>query len=134
VGRKRLVRVAGTVGVLLALAGCGPRVGYVSGTVTVDGKPAENGGITFFPEDGKTSVEGGNIKDGHYSVRVPPGPKKVAINISKVVGKKKLYPTPESQEMPMTKELLPERYNDQTELRLDVKPGANEKDWTLTTK
>jgi hypothetical protein len=129
------VRAGGAVLVLLALAGCGPRMGQVSGSVTVDGQPpAEEGAITFTPADGKTSVEGGKIINGHYSVRVPPGPKKVSISFSKVVGKKKLYDAPNSPEMPVTKELLPDRYNEKTELQFDVKAGANEKDWPLSTK
>jgi hypothetical protein len=59
---------------------------------------------------------------------------KVSLSATKVVGKKKIYPTPESPEMDITVESLPARYNENTELTLDVKPGKNEKDFPLTSK
>jgi hypothetical protein len=120
---------------LLALAGCGEgaRMGDVSGAVTFDGKPVEDGAITFVPADGKSPTAGGAIKDGRYAVRVPLGEAKVVINGKKVIGKKKIYNTPDSPEMPVTAELLPEKYSDmsKTELRFDVAAGANPKDWEL---
>ena len=131
---KRPAWAGGVLLALLALAGCGARESRVSGSVTLNGQPVETGAITFVPVDGKTPTAGGEIKDGRYSVKVPVGTMKVSISAPKVVGKKKIYPTPQSPEMPITKEALPARYNDQTELRLDVKPGANQKDWDLQSK
>jgi hypothetical protein len=119
---------------LLALAGCSGNDGKVSGTVTVDGKPLENGSILFVPVDGKTPTTGGSIKEGHYSVRVPIGKMKVSISAPKVVGRKKIYPTPDSPEMPVTKEALPSRYNEETSLTLDVQPGKIQKDFELQSK
>jgi len=116
-------------------AGCdGSKFAEVSGTVTVDGTPVETGSITFLPADGMTPTAGGEIKDGKYNVQVPIGLMKVSISVPKVIGKKKIYPTPESPEMPITKEALPERYNEKTELTLEVKSGANPKDWELSGK
>jgi hypothetical protein len=120
--------------VLLMLAGCAPKDGQVSGTVTVDGEPLAVGSILFVPADGKGQTTGGNIKDGHYSVRVSPGKMKVSISAAKVVGKKKIYPTPNSPEMPVTVEALPARYNQQTSLTLDVQPGKVAKDFELQSK
>jgi hypothetical protein len=132
---ERTVRAGGVLAALLALAGCGGgKTAQVNGTVKVDGKPVESGAIMFVPVDGKTSTAGGEIKDGRYSVQVPVGAMKVSISAPKVVGKKKVYPTPNSPEMPVTKEALPARYNEQTELRLDVKPGTNPKDFDLQGK
>jgi hypothetical protein len=120
------------VGFLLGCAG-GSDTGEVSGTVTYDGKPVEDGAISFFPSDGKGPTAGGTIKNGKYTAtKVPVGTAKVSISGSKVVGKKKVYDTPDSPEMPVTKELLPEKYNTKTELTLDVKSGSNEKNWDLT--
>jgi hypothetical protein len=119
---------------LLALAGCGAKESRVSGTVTLDGQPIDAGAITFLPSDGQSPTAGGVIQDGRYSVKVPVGTMKVSISAPKVVGKKKIYPTPQSPEMPITKEAVPARYNEQTELQLDVKPGANQKDWDLHSK
>jgi hypothetical protein len=58
----------------------------------------------------------------------------LSISAPKVVGKKKVYPTPDSPEMPITAEALPERYNEKTQLTLDVKAGTNTKDWDLEKK
>jgi len=119
---------------LLAVGCDGSKFAEVSGTVTVDGTAVETGSITFLPADGQSPTAGGEIKDGKYSVKVPVGQMKVSISVPKVIGKKKIYPTPESPEMPVTKEALPERYNEKTELTLEVKSGPNNKDWELSAK
>jgi hypothetical protein len=132
----RILRGAAGVALLLLLAGCGggADTGEVSGAVQLDGKPVEAGAITFSPVDGKSPTSGCEIKGGRYTARVPIGRMKVAINVPKVVGKKKVYNTPDSPEMPVTAEALPPRYNQKTELELDVKSGSNPKDWDLHAK
>lgn len=135
----RIERAAAGGGVLivflLALAGCGDgSTGEVNGSVKVDGQPVEEGAITFIPVDGKTTTAGGSIKSGHYSAKVPVGVMKVEIRKPKITGYKKLYPTPDSQTRPVTEESLPAKYNEKTQLQLDVKPGANTKDWELQSK
>ena len=134
----RLGRLFGGLVVTCALLTCGcdgAKFVEVSGTVTVDGAPIESGAITFLPADGQTPTAGGEIKDGKYRVKVPVGVMKVSISAPKVVGKKKIYPTPDSPEMPVTVEALPERFNEKTELTFEVKSsGSNEKNWELTGK
>lgn len=117
-----------------ATAGCGgPTAGRVAGTVTFAGRPVEQGAITFAPADGKGATAGGPIEGGKYDVDgVPPGAVKVTINGTKVVGQKKVYDTPDSPVRDVTAELLPAKYNQKSELALVVKPGPNEKDFTLT--
>jgi hypothetical protein len=120
----------------LMLTGCGQtdKKGHVSGKVEVDGKPLEGASITFKPFDGNGPTAGGVIKSGQYSADVPVGNMKVSINQGKVVGKKKVYPTADSPEMPITKEALPARFNEKTELQCEVQPGENKKDFILSTK
>ena len=108
-------------------------VSEVSGTIIVNGQPAEKGSISFILADGKAQT-GGEIKEGKYSVKVPPGMAKVQIRVPKVTGKKKLYNTPDSPSQDMMEEILPEKYNNKTELLFDVRPGKNEKNWELTGK
>ena len=128
-------RFGGLVLCALLIAGCdASKFAEVSGTVTVDGKPVSAGSITFLPVDGLTPTAGGQIKDGKYSVKVPVGPMKVTISAPKAIGKKKLYATPDSPEGTLYAEALPERYNEKTELTLDVKSGSNDKDWELKGK
>lgn len=111
-----------------------PNRGQVTGTVEVDGQPAANGSISFTPIDGNTAGTGGAIVDGRYVVDANIGPSKVAINIPKVVGERKLYDTPDSPKMPITEEALPPQYNEQTTLTHDVQPGPNEQNFSLKTK
>ena len=106
--------------------------GDVSGTVSYDGKPLEDGLINFLPADGKGQTASGSIKDGKYSVsKVSVGALKVQIRGSKVTGKKKMYDTPDSPEVPIVAELLPAKYHEKSELTFEVKRGANEKNWEL---
>jgi hypothetical protein len=132
----RVLRTAGLLVMTLAIASCGDKLKMadVNGTVTVDNKPVENGAITFFPEDGVGPTAGGRIEEGEYAVKVPPGKMKVTISASKQVGMKKLYAGPNAPERPVYKELLPAKYNDKTELRYEVQPGNQEKNFTLSTK
>lgn len=119
----------------LLMSGCAePTTGVVTGTITVDGRPAKSGSIAFFPVDGKSITAGAEILDGEYTAEVPLGASKVEIRVSKVVGERKLYDAPNSPIKPLLAEALPARYNDETELRLDVQPGENRKDFQLTTK
>ena len=135
------MRVARAVGcgvafaLLVTAVGCGDRVtmAEVSGTVKVDGTPAADGTINFAPDDGPSA--GAKIQDGRYTAQVPVGRSKVIINVPKVIGKRKAYATdPNSSYILITKETLPPKYNEQTELTLDVQRGKNDKDFDLPTK
>jgi len=133
----RFIGVTGLLALCLLSLGCSkqdPNRGQVTGTVEVDGQPAAKGSISFTPIDGNTAGTGGPIVDGRYVVDANIGPSKVAINIPKVVGERKLYDTPDSPKMPITEEALPPQYNEQTTLTYDVQSGPNEKNFSLKTK
>jgi hypothetical protein len=121
----------------VAAAGCGnadSKRGTVQGTVTVNGKPPAAGAIAFTPVSGAAPTAGGKIVDGKYSAEVPIGLAKVAIRVSKIVGQRKLYDSPDSPVQPLMEESLPPEFNDRTELTLDVKPGVNEHVFHLKAK
>jgi hypothetical protein len=123
--------------VLLVAAGCSDsKMARVTGKVVVDGEPAGGKGayISFIPADGNGPTTGGAIKDGQYDLLAPVGVDKVQIRFSKVVGKKKLYPTPESPEQDVYQDVVPRKYNEDTELTYEVRPGRNQKDWDLKTQ
>ncbi len=127
----------GAIAILAALevAGCAkPTMGVVTGTVTVDGVPAKAGSIAFFPVNGKSPTAGAEIVDGQYMAQVSPGGSKVEIRVPKVVGQKKLYDTPDSPMKPLLEEMLPAKYNEATELTIDVQLGNNQHDFQLQTK
>jgi hypothetical protein len=132
----RLLALVASLSILAA--GCSdgkPTKGEVTGTVTVDGAPAETGAIAFIPVDGQSATAGGSIEKGQYTAaKVSPGKVKVEIRVSKIVGQKKLYDTPDSPVQPVMEEVLPAKYNDATELSVEVVPGPNQHDFNLTTK
>jgi hypothetical protein len=133
-----MVRVSGVVfcAFVVAMAGCEPesRMITVTGTVTIDGKAPENGSISFIPLDGMAPTAGAVIEDGKYKSEAPLGESKVEIRVPKVVGKKKLYDTPDSPEQEIMEEVLPEKYNEASELRFTGVKGKNEKNFELSTK
>lgn len=125
----------GLLSVLVVLMGCSSeQMGDVSGLVTLGGTPVANGAITFTPVDGSGRTAGCPIKDGKYTAQVPVGKMQVSITVPRVVGKKKLYNTPDSPEGDLYDESAPAKYNSQTELELDVTSGRNAKDWSLNAK
>ena len=119
----------------LLITGCKEATtGTVMGNITVDGDTPETGYIGFTATDGKTGPVATEIIDGQYTAEVPLGDVKVDIRIPKVVGKQKLYNTPDSPVQEITEEMLPARYNDETELTLTIVPGESTQDYDLTTK
>ena len=62
------------------LLGCGGAPSTVSGAVSYDGRPVDNGWITFLPVDGKGPTCGGPITVGKYQADLlTPGKKTVQI-------------------------------------------------------
>jgi hypothetical protein len=122
--------------VLLASLGCssGNDLPEVTGAVSIDGQPVEKGSISFIPADGQGPTTGAEIVAGKYTSQAPLGVSKVEIRVPKVVGKRRLYDTPDSPVQDLMEEVLPEKYNEKTELRFDAQPGKNEKNWDLQTK
>ena len=119
----------------ILIAGCSKsNLGVVTGTISVDGTPAKSGSIAFFPLNRKASTAGSEIVDGRYTAKVALGVAKVEIRVPKVVGKKKLYDKPDSPMKEILSESLPRKYNDETELKLDVQAGNNVQDYELTTR
>src|SRR5512138_2445750 len=109
--------VSGLVVGLLALAGCdsGPRMGEVSGTVTVDGQtPPPGSSISFVPADGKGPSAGALIQDGKYKTKVPVGMTKVEIHVPRTrKGKATEGPGPGGDTVD---DALPPKYHEKTEL------------------
>ena len=119
---------------LLLAAGCGGASrGAVNGKVTLDGKPVDGGMISFIPEtaeQGKPAWT--DIVAGEYSLDVSRGPavgpNRVEIRWLRKTGRKSPY-DPHLDEM---REAVPDRYNSDSELRVEVKSGANQFDFKLS--
>jgi hypothetical protein len=101
--------------------------------VTLDSGPLEKGLIRFVPADGQTATADATIESGTFTARVPVGEKRITISAPKVVGKRKMYETPDSPTVDIVQELLPERYNVRSELTYTVEAGNQEKDFALTS-
>jgi len=116
-----------------AVTGCSgdKKHAVVAGTVSLDGAPVKSGLIRFVPADGRTASADASIEDGKYSAKVPPGEKIVQISASKVVGKKKVYETPDSPTVDVVQELIPDKYNLQSTLKFTVAPGSQEQSFQL---
>jgi hypothetical protein len=121
----RILSAALLVLLLVAAGGCGSGQTKVSGKVTVNDKPLEKGNILFVPSDGKGQSEGGEIVNGQYSVKLTPGPKKVEITATKVIGKVSPYGK-DGPEVDQTADAIPAEYNRETKLTADVKAGMSE--------
>ncbi len=120
--------------VLLAcLAGCGSDgLTEISGTVTFNGQPVEKGNISFLPADGKGPTAAATIAAGKYSVKIAPGQKKVAIEGYKVLGQQHLRPNdPTSPKIDSLEEILPPRFNTQTELTREITGDESTYDFDL---
>lgn len=118
-----------------ALAGCGNGLAVVEGSVMFDGAPVNRGMISLESPDGKGTSAGSNVENGKFRiVDVQPGQKMVRISAVKVIGKEKAYETPDSPEVEVTEELLPERYNNATELKLEVVAPVTTHDFKLEAK
>jgi hypothetical protein len=117
---------------VIAVVGCGPSTGTISGTVTVNAQPATSGIISFVPADGKSAPVTVDIhSNGQYSAQAVAGPKQVQISIPVVTGKRPEYNGPGAPLIEITEESVPAKYNSETKLTFDLKPGANQMDWAV---
>jgi hypothetical protein len=110
----------------------GPLIGTISGTVTLDGKPVEDGFIRMVPADGQSQPADGPVTAGQYSITMPIGDKKVEIYWAKGRGAGKTVDTASTPEQVI--QLIPNRYNAETILTCTVAKGDQTKNFELTTK
>lgn len=123
-----------------ALSGCGQKdpLGRqaISGTVTLNGTPLEQGAITFLPEGKKDTSGGAAIAAGKYAIArehgLAPGRYKVMINASKGGG----IGSNEAPGMPAPAiELIPEEYNTKSDKTVEVTDkGPNTFKFEIVTK
>ena len=100
------------------------------------------GVITLVPEPGSSGLAaGGVIEDGSYSIASKgplPGKYLVQITASRPTGEMVEAPTigPGSEAGTMveqTEQYIPANYNENTELIVEIEPGSNRHDFTLTS-
>lgn len=124
------------VGLALYLTGCNSSgLIQLSGTVTLDGQPVEEGSISLMPVDGKGVTGGGLISNGTYTAESSPGEMAVQIYAYKTV--EKANPTTEEIERGLSTDrvqLLAPVYNRQSKLRIRVSSSERNFDFPLTSQ
>ena len=122
------------IGLVLALSiGCqkGPQLGQVTGVVTFEGKPIEKATITFTPLDGQVA-HARTAADGSYMLQFADG-RPGAMLGDNVVSIETYRVDVDAQDNVFEhKEILPAKYNVQSELTRVVEPGKNLFDFKLT--
>jgi hypothetical protein len=117
------------------LAGCGgSNLTAVSGTVTLDGQPLKEGSMHFAAADGQAPTQGAVIADGKFKTELHRTNYKVQIfapKPSKVVAK---LDENGPGGGPRVEELLPPRYNFQSELTLNVTAPTTTANFDLRSK
>ena len=116
------------------------RRGEVGGHVTLDGRPVEQGSILFTPIDGTHGVvTGGEIKSGRYGLSAAKGPSvgwnRVEIRAVRKTGKmipKGLGGTGEMVEEQV--EAVAPRFNTESTLTFEIKPGENMADFEVLSR
>lgn len=122
---------------LAGMTGCGgtsqPDVGLVTGTVTMDGQPLENAAVVFSPTNGRPSM-GITDSSGQYELTyirdtkgAIPGTHQVRITTVE-------ESVPDDYSGPAFRETIPIKYNAETTLVADVKPGENTFDFELESR
>ena len=120
-------------GLLLAmLCGCGRaevEVAPVSGTVTMGGKPLPEALLRFCPEGGGRSAQGITDKDGNCTLAYTNHQNGARVGKTKV-----LITTGPLEDTSRRKETVPKKYNDASELIVDVEPKSNVINFDLEAK
>ena len=123
------------VAVLVSTAGCGGKPARVSGAVSVDGQPLEQGTVFFAPTEGGMRASGIIQSDGSYTIKTnrDSGLEVGDYNVG-VVSRELTWPNPGGPPMPGDY-LAPKKYgNPKTSgLRYTVERGSNEINLELTS-
>jgi len=97
--------------------------------VLFEGKPLEEGFVSFEPADGVGPTTGGPVTDGKYDLtgeaRATAGEKIVRIIGSRKTGRKIPAGNPPGAMADEWVQCIPQEYNDQSTLRVTITPGRD---------
>jgi hypothetical protein len=122
---------------LITVAGCGGGSGAaVSGSVSLDGAPLDDATITFVPESGgQRQAAWAPVAGGKYAIDsssgLGTGKFRVEIRAVRSGGDKA---NPNEPTLMTAKDIVPSKYNSQSESIAEIKPGKNSVDFNLKTK
>ncbi|MCA9023501.1 MAG: hypothetical protein KDA74_25305 [Planctomycetaceae bacterium] len=127
---------------LVLLSACGggsdtPPLGTVTGVVTLDDKPLADAEVTFQPEKGRPSL-GKTDSEGNYTLVYTASDNGALIGTHKVLITTAVEAFSDESgagnDREARPEILPPKYNAQTTLTAQVKPGTNTIDFPLKSK
>jgi hypothetical protein len=124
----------------LTILGCndsGPPLGIVSGTITLDGEPLEGAQVTFDPlfSDGSPAYSKElTDENGYYEMWYQTDRKGVLIGEHTVYIQTEQHQQMEDGRNIVVPERVPARYNQETELKITVEKGKQEKNFDLTSE
>ena len=124
-----------SVALALSVTGCfrGPKLGTVTGTVTLDGEPLENAEVVFQPTGGSPSVATTDSA-GQYELEYTKDKPGAVVGTHIVRITTQTTSIDESGNEVQIPQRVPERYNYRSELFREVKPGENKIDFPLETE
>lgn len=121
---------------LSLLVGCGAQDSLgrkaVSGSVTLNGSPVQQGSVSFEQQGSTTTASGGApIKDGNYTIArdmgLPPGTYRVRVNIPKPgTGAAEDMSVAPGEAPPPAVEMAPPEWNSKSTQSVEVKADAQE--------
>jgi hypothetical protein len=111
-----------------------PKLGSVSGIVTMDGQPVSDATVIFDgAQPGEPASFGRTDGSGKYELYYSRGHKGATIG-EHVVRISTYDETGDDDNRQVRKETVPSRYNMKSELKADIKRGANKHDFALESK
>lgn len=119
------------------LCGCGGEAPYtgdtrfpLTGKIVYRAEPISSGTLSLVPESGGLNPSGGTITNGEFQIPEEKGPNKgryrVQVYWHKPTGKK-IKDSDTGEEIDQVEQVIPPKYNDATELTVDI-TGDPEKD------
>ncbi len=119
----------------LHLVGCGrsdiPELGYVEGTVKVNGQPAAGKIVQFYSDEGGRAGTGVTDEEGYYYLTYVDGEEGTKVGPSTV---RIVTEWPDGEPPAGESDPIPPKYNSKSDLTRDVQPGNNTFDFDLETK
>lgn len=125
-----------TAAAALFVCGCGgsgPKLGRVSGKVTLDGQPLEGAAVEFHSQEGRGSI-GVTDAQGSYQLSYTDD------RMGAIIGQHTVRITMAAEELDadedgrLPKSKIPPRYNHKSELSAEVKAGSNQLDFNLESQ
>ena len=117
---------------LVASSGCGPKTDrlQISGDISLDGSPLDQGAIEFLLNEGEKLLSSGAvIKDGKFFIPrekgLPPGTYHLSISSADTEGPKVLSAPRQQGGIPVYRDRIPSKYNSDSQETIEVTPSGD---------